>query len=98
MTEAVYILDAVHTPVGKIGGDLAAVRPDDLAAGVVKCVHFVDVKFEDAARQQTENSELHEVAGGEALGLDADCADAVGAVAADMSSVVHDEDQQIPSL
>ena len=38
-------------------------------------------------------SELDEVAGDEALGLDADCADAVGAVAADLSSVVHDEDQ-----
>lgn len=35
MTEAVYIVDAVRTPVGKIGGGLAAVRPDDLAAGVV---------------------------------------------------------------
>lgn len=35
MTEAVYIVDAVRTPIGKIGGGLAAVRPDDLAAGVV---------------------------------------------------------------
>ena len=35
MTEAVYIVDAVRTPVGKIGGGLAAIRPDDLASGVV---------------------------------------------------------------
>ena len=35
MTRAVYIVDAVRTPIGKIGGGLAAVRPDDLAAGVV---------------------------------------------------------------
>jgi acetyl-CoA acetyltransferase family protein len=35
VTEPVFILDAVRTPVGKIGGALAAVRPDDLAAGVV---------------------------------------------------------------
>ena len=35
MTEAVYIVDAVRTPIGKIGGGLAEVRPDDLAAGVI---------------------------------------------------------------
>ncbi|GAA1906880.1 thiolase family protein [Streptomyces sodiiphilus] len=32
----VYIVDAVRTPVGKYGGALAAVRPDDLAAHVVR--------------------------------------------------------------
>ena len=31
----VYVVDAVRTPVGKIGGALAGVRPDDLAAGVI---------------------------------------------------------------
>ncbi len=30
-----YVLDAVRTPIGKIGGALAGVRPDDLAAGVI---------------------------------------------------------------
>lgn len=35
MTGAVYIVDAVRTPIGKIGGGLARVRPDDLAAGVI---------------------------------------------------------------
>lgn len=35
MTGAAYIVDAVRTPVGKIGGGLAAVRPDDLAAAVI---------------------------------------------------------------
>ena len=35
MTEAVFIIDAVRTPIGKIGGALAGVRPDDLAAGVI---------------------------------------------------------------
>jgi acetyl-CoA acetyltransferase family protein len=34
----VYIRDAVRTPVGKLGGSLAAVRPDDLAATVVKAI------------------------------------------------------------
>ncbi|MFE7512975.1 hypothetical protein ACFU8I_17415, partial [Streptomyces sp. NPDC057540] len=28
----VYIVDAVRTPIGKFGGALASVRPDDLAA------------------------------------------------------------------
>ncbi|MHB1538951.1 MAG: thiolase family protein [Solirubrobacteraceae bacterium] len=31
-----YIIDAVRTPIGRHGGALAAVRPDDLAALVVK--------------------------------------------------------------
>jgi acetyl-CoA acyltransferase len=35
MTEAVWVVDAVRTPIGKIGGGLAGVRPDDLAAGVI---------------------------------------------------------------
>jgi acetyl-CoA acetyltransferase family protein len=34
----VYIRDAVRTPVGKLGGSLAATRPDDLAAKVVKAL------------------------------------------------------------
>ncbi|HEX2078599.1 MAG TPA: acetyl-CoA C-acyltransferase [Longimicrobium sp.] len=37
MTDA-YILDAVRTPVGRLGGALASVRPDDLAATVVKAI------------------------------------------------------------
>ncbi|MFF8811042.1 thiolase family protein [Streptomyces pactum] len=32
----VYIVDAVRTPVGKYGGGLSRVRPDDLAAHVVR--------------------------------------------------------------
>ena len=35
MTEAV-IVDAIRTPVGALGGSLAPVRPDDLAAVVIK--------------------------------------------------------------
>lgn len=31
----VYVVDAVRTPIGKIGGALAHIRPDDLAAGVI---------------------------------------------------------------
>ncbi|MET8508676.1 thiolase family protein [Streptomyces sp. NPDC004787] len=32
----VYIVDAVRTPIGKFGGALSSVRPDDLAAHVVR--------------------------------------------------------------
>ena len=35
MSEDVFILDAVRTPIGRHGGALAGVRPDDLAAGVI---------------------------------------------------------------
>jgi acetyl-CoA acetyltransferase family protein len=34
----VYVLDAVRTPIGRYGGALAAVRPDDLAAHVVRAL------------------------------------------------------------
>lgn len=36
MTKSVYLLDILRTPIGKFGGALASVRPDDLAAGVIK--------------------------------------------------------------
>ena len=38
MTSPVYIVDAVRTPIGKIGGALARVRPDDLAADVISAL------------------------------------------------------------
>ncbi len=34
----VYIVDAVRTPVGRLGGALAGVRPDDLAATVIRAL------------------------------------------------------------
>ena len=37
MTEAV-IIDAIRTPIGALGGILASVRPDDLAAHVIKAI------------------------------------------------------------
>ena len=36
MTDVVYVLDAVRTPVGRIGGGLAGIRPDDLGAAAVR--------------------------------------------------------------
>jgi acetyl-CoA acyltransferase len=38
VTGASYILDAVRTPIGRYGGALAGVRPDDLAATVVRAL------------------------------------------------------------
>jgi len=35
MTDA-FICDAIRTPIGRYGGALAAVRPDDLAAIVLR--------------------------------------------------------------
>ena len=35
MTDVV-IVDAIRTPVGALGGSLASVRPDDMAALVIK--------------------------------------------------------------
>ena len=34
--QEVYVIDALRTPVGKFGGSLAGVRPDDLAAHVIR--------------------------------------------------------------
>jgi 3-oxoadipyl-CoA thiolase len=36
MTKSAFIIDILRTPVGKFGGALASVRPDDLAATVIK--------------------------------------------------------------
>jgi 3-oxoadipyl-CoA thiolase len=47
MTDA-FILDAVRTPVGRYGGSLASVRPDDLAAHVIRAL--VERTGVDAAR------------------------------------------------
>src|SRR5512142_3082027 len=37
-TRAVVIGDAIRTPVGALGGAPASVRPDDLAAHVIRCL------------------------------------------------------------
>jgi len=36
--QEVFILDAVRTPIGRYAGALAGVRPDDLAAGVLRAL------------------------------------------------------------
>ena len=34
----VWVVDAVRTPIGRYGGALAAVRPDDLAAAAIRAL------------------------------------------------------------
>jgi len=36
--ETVYVIDSVRTPIGKYGGALSGVRPDDLLAHVIKAL------------------------------------------------------------
>ena len=38
MPNEVFVYDAVRTPIGRHGGGLAEIRPDDLAAGVVRAL------------------------------------------------------------
>ncbi|GAA1954946.1 thiolase family protein [Amycolatopsis minnesotensis] len=52
-----YVLDAVRTPFGRYGGALAKVRPDDLAAGVLRAL---------ATRTGFDPSEVDEVLLGDA--------------------------------
>ncbi len=47
----VVIVDAIRTPIGALGGVLASVRPDDLAAHVIRCIveqnHLDPALFEE---------------------------------------------------
>ena len=36
--QEVYIIEPLRTPVGKYGGALSSIRPDDLGAHVIKAV------------------------------------------------------------
>ena len=38
MTKQAFVIDAIRTPIGKYGGSLSSVRPDDLAAHVIKAL------------------------------------------------------------
>ncbi len=44
--ESAYIVDIVRTPIGKFGGSLASVRPDDLAAHVIKSLMERNLPFD----------------------------------------------------
>ncbi len=65
MTQTVYVVDAVRTPVGKYGGALASVRPDDMLALVIKAliernpgidVHAIEDVIAGAANQSGEDN------------------------------------------
>jgi acetyl-CoA acetyltransferase family protein len=65
----VYIVDAVRTPVGKVGGALATTRPDDLAAHVVRAlvernaaVEIDEVYFGDANQAGEDNRNVARMA------------------------------------
>lgn len=68
----VYIVDAVRTPIGKFGGALSSVRPDDLAAHVVKALvdrtpeldpaRIDDVVFGDANGAGEDNRDVARMA------------------------------------
>jgi 3-oxoadipyl-CoA thiolase len=45
----VFVIDAVRTPIGKFGGSLATVRPDDLAALVIKALMVRNPSVDPAA-------------------------------------------------
>ena len=63
-TREVVVIDAVRTPIGRYGGVLASVRPDDLAAAVVRALvdrtgidpHRIDDVFLGAANQSGEDN------------------------------------------
>ncbi|WP_267241881.1 thiolase family protein [Streptomyces sp. PR69] len=68
----VYIVDAVRTPVGKFGGALSSVRPDDLAAHVIRALadrspdldpaRIDDVVFGDANGAGEDNRDVARMA------------------------------------
>jgi acetyl-CoA acyltransferase len=47
--EAVYVVDACRTPLGRVGGALASVRPDDLAAFLLEALAARTPALEPAA-------------------------------------------------
>ncbi|MEM9857568.1 MAG: acetyl-CoA C-acyltransferase [Bacteroidota bacterium] len=44
--EAAYIVDIIRTPVGKFGGALSSIRPDDLAAYAIKALLERNAQFD----------------------------------------------------
>ncbi|MBX7140015.1 MAG: 3-oxoadipyl-CoA thiolase [Chitinophagales bacterium] len=46
--QAVYVIDAIRTPIGKYGGLLSSVRPDDLAALVIRALMDRNKNFDTA--------------------------------------------------
>lgn len=51
----VYIVDATRTPIGRYGGSLKDVRPDDMAAGVIKEIVKRNIDTKGIDREQLED-------------------------------------------
>ncbi len=47
--KTVYIIDGIRTPIGKLGGALSTVRPDDLLAGVIAALMTRNPSVDPAA-------------------------------------------------
>ncbi len=47
--KAVYVVDAVRTPIGRYGGKLSTIRPDDLLAHVIKALLKRNATIDTAA-------------------------------------------------
>src|ERR1041385_1090451 len=68
----VFVIDAVRTPIGKYGGALSSVRPDDLAALVIRSIldrnknvdadRIEDVIFGDANQAGEDNRNVARMA------------------------------------
>ncbi len=63
--DTVYIIDSLRTPIGKYGGALSAIRPDDLLAHVIKALvsrnnsidlHAIEDVIAGAANQSGEDN------------------------------------------
>ena len=57
MTDVV-IVDAIRTPIGALGGILAPVRPDDLAALVIKSIIERNMGGQVLASNDTEGAQV----------------------------------------
>ncbi|MFM7709515.1 MAG: beta-ketoacyl synthase N-terminal-like domain-containing protein [Ferruginibacter sp.] len=63
--QTVYVVDVVRTPIGKYGGALSGIRPDDLLAHVIRAliqrnpsldVHIIEDVIAGAANQSGEDN------------------------------------------
>jgi acetyl-CoA acetyltransferase family protein len=72
VTEDVFVLDAVRSPIGRYAGSLSGIRPDDLAASMVRAMlerqpdldaaHIDDVYFGDANGAGEDNRNVARMA------------------------------------
>ena len=54
----VFIVDAIRTPVGKFGGSLKEIRPDDMAATLIKEILKRNFDQNNIPKEEIENLPL----------------------------------------